>query len=212
MSNPGSSTTLLRAVPDPAPQELVGGDLPLVERACLGDVEAWSRLYQETFDGVFRHICFFTGDACVAEDLVQDAYARAFAGIAGFDQRSSFASWVRGIALNLARMYWRRSAVKQRVHNALTLARTDAVGNPASDPSRQHEQDACLEALYALIHQLPETLREAFILRDLEGLSPAEVAQALGITPKNATVRATRARARLRDELLRQGWSTEEPP
>lgn len=198
--------------PDAPNHQITAPEQALIGRARRGDVAAWSRLYEEAFDEVFRHVCFLTGSTDVAEDLAQDAFARAFVSIETFDQRSSFARWVRGIALNLVRMHWRHSAVEHRAHQALTLARSDTDQNRESDPSLRHETAACIHTLYALVQQLPEILRDVFILRDLDGLPTAEVAAVLGITPKNATVRATRARARLRDELLRLGWSTEESP
>src|SRR5688500_5892244 len=81
----------------------------LVARAKRGDLDAWSRLYIETFDVVLKHVACLTGDAALAEDLVQDAYARAMTHIGQYDARSSFVSWLRGIALNVVRMHWRRT-------------------------------------------------------------------------------------------------------
>jgi RNA polymerase sigma-70 factor (ECF subfamily) len=62
------------------------------------------------------------------------------------------------------------------------------------------------EVVYALLEDLPEHLREAFVLRDLEGFSPPEAAAQLGISPGNLSVRVTRARERIRRELERLGW------
>lgn len=177
----------------------------LVDRAQAGEVAAWSRLYQETLDVVFRHVCFLTGDPIVAEDLVQDAYARAFAAVQRFDRRSSFAGWVKGIALNVVRMYWRHVATTMRVHE--TLTRIDEVApKEAGDPDRAHQQDLRMRVLYQVLATLPEHLREAFILRELEGASTQDVAEQLGITANNVAVRAARARAKIREELTRLGW------
>jgi RNA polymerase sigma-70 factor (ECF subfamily) len=60
--------------------------------------------------------------------------------------------------------------------------------------------------VHAILADLPEHLREAFVLRDLEGLAPDEAAAQLGISPGNLAVRATRARQRVRAVLERQGW------
>jgi len=75
-----------------------------------------------------------------------------------------------------------------------------------ADVDRVHMAKRKAEALYAVLETLPEHLREAFVLRDLEGLSPAEAAAQLGITPGNLSVRATRARERIRRELEARGW------
>ena len=61
------------------------------------------------------------------------------------------------------------------------------------------------EALYVALERIPENLREVFVLRDIEGLERDAVADALGITPGNVSVRANRARQRIRDELRRMG-------
>ncbi len=66
------------------------------------------------------------------------------------------------------------------------------------------------EALVAVLDSLPGHLREAFVLRDLKRHSPAEAAEMLGISRGNLRVRATRARARIRRELVRLGWRDRE--
>ncbi len=177
----------------------------LVARAVAGDVAAWSALYQETFDAVFRHVCFLTGDPTVAQDLVQDTYARAFTAIDGFDRRSSFLSWVRAIALNVVRMYWRRTETTARVHESLARL-GELTSRDNGDPDRAHQQERRMLVLYEVLGTLPEHLREVFILRELEGLSTHDVAEQLGTTANNVAVRGARARARIRDELTRLGW------
>jgi RNA polymerase sigma-70 factor (ECF subfamily) len=203
----------LRPIPPPAPQEPARGpdgersavETALVDRARAGEVAAWSRLYQETFDTTFRHVCFLLGDPVVAEDLVQDAYARAFTAIDRFDGRCSFAGWVKGIALNVVRMHWRRAETTERVHESLARLGEVAAAQPG-DPDRAHQQDLRMRVLYQVLATLPEHLREVFILRELEGTSTREVAEQLGITPNNVAVRAARARAKIREELTRLGW------
>lgn len=178
----------------------------LIERARSGDLQAWSRLYQETFDAMLRHLCYLTGDACLAEDLLQDSYTRAMAHIVQYDGRSSFIAWLRGIGLNVARMHWRRARTGDRVHERvreLVELTSDSAGFSVE---RIHQQSRRMELLYAVLATLPENLREAFVLRELEGLPPAEVAAQLGISEGNVAVRASRARARIRAELERQGW------
>lgn len=177
----------------------------LVDKARQGDLAAWSSLYQSGFDAVFRHVCYLTGDSALSEDVTQEAFARAFSTMEKFNGRSSFVTWVRGIALNLVRMHWRRSKTKDRVHGALE-GMSHAVPFDDGDPMRQHQQDQRMRVLYEVLETLPEALREAFILRELEELSPQEAAEQLGISVGNVAVRATRARARIRSELVRRGW------
>lgn len=181
----------------------------LVARAQDGDVGAWSRLYQDSFDALFKHVCFLTGDPLVAEDLVQEAFARAFTSIQRFDGRAGFKSWIRGIALNVVRMHWRRAQTTDRVHQNLARMRS-VTSNAAGDPDRAHQQEVRMQVLYEVLRTLPEHFREAFILRDIEGLTLAEAAAELGVTSNNVAVRATRARAKIREALVELGWLSEE--
>jgi RNA polymerase sigma-70 factor (ECF subfamily) len=181
----------------------------LVTAARAGDLDAWARLYQDTFDALVRHVCFLTGDAMAAEDLVQDAYARAITHIDQYDGRSSFVGWLRGIALNVVRMHWRRDRTTSRVHDRLRELVLVTSGGTATSVDRLHQQDARMRLLYEILGTLPENLREAFVLRELEGLLPDEAAAQLGISPGNLAVRASRARAKIRRELERLGWMEE---
>lgn len=179
----------------------------LVARARKGDLDAWSRLYVETFDVLLKHVACLTGDAALAEDLVQDAYARAMTHVGQYDGRAPFVAWLRGIALNVVRMHWRRAKTTDRVHDRLRELVAVTSGGIAVGPDRVHQQDQRARLLYELLATLPENLREAFVLRELEGLPPAEAAAALGISEGNLAVRASRARARIRQELERLGWA-----
>jgi RNA polymerase sigma-70 factor (ECF subfamily) len=73
-------------------------------------------------------------------------------------------------------------------------------------PDQAGLQRARAEALYGVLRELPETLREVFVLREIEGMRAAEVASQLGISEGNVNTRASRARARVRRELERLGW------
>jgi RNA polymerase sigma-70 factor (ECF subfamily) len=179
----------------------------LVARARHGDLDAWSRLYTETFDVVLKHVCCLVGDAALAEDLVHDAYARAMGNIGQYDGRAPFVAWLRGIALNVVRMHWRRAKITDRVHDRLRELVIVTSGGIAAGPDRMHQQDQRARLLYELLATLPENLREAFVLREIEGFPATEAAATLGISEGNLAVRASRARARIRHELERLGWT-----
>jgi RNA polymerase sigma-70 factor (ECF subfamily) len=193
-----------RAARDDGPPEVAPSVEALVARAQRGELGAWSQLYQRNFDAVFRHVCYLTGDPAAAEDLVQEAFARAMTSAAAYDGRSSFTNWLRGIALNVVRMYWRRSQTTERAHGH--LRRIQSIAPTASMPDQLHQQEQRMQAIYEILEGLPSHLREAFVLRDLEGLPTQDAAQQLGLSPGNLAVRATRARQRIREELGRRGW------
>jgi len=191
--------------PTPAPAA-DAGEATLVSRARGGDMQAWAVLYRSHFPAMVRHVRFLTGDAELTEELVQEAFARALVKLPSFDGRATLSTWLHGIALNIVRNHWRAQRNTATAHERLRNmhAATDAAVAPRLDQA--HLSRKKTEALYAVLETLPENLREAFVLRDLQGNSPAEAAAKLGITPGNLSVRATRARERIRRELEQLGW------
>lgn len=180
----------------------------LVERARSGDMQAWSRLYQDHFDGLFRHLRYLTGDAQTAEELVQDTFVQALSCIARFDGRARFSTWLHGIGLNVARHHWRAQRNTAKAHAKLTVVQEIADVGSKGTPDRTMAARQRVQALYDALDGLPEHLREAFILNDLEGLAPADAAEQLGITTNNLAVRASRARTRIRKQLAHLGLGT----
>jgi RNA polymerase sigma-70 factor (ECF subfamily) len=173
-------------------------------RARQGDPRAWARLYQDHFDALHRHATYLVGDPAVAEDVVQEVFARAVVGIAGYDERSSFLAWLRGIASNVVRMHWRSQSRRRTAYDRLEQTLAESQGEKA--PDEAHLQAKRAEALLAALETLPANLREAYVLIDLQQRSPDEVATELGVSVGNLRVRASRARARIREELAREGW------
>ena len=174
-------------------QELVG-------RARRGDMQAWARLYQDHFDGLFRHLRYLTGCPQLAEELVQESFVQALCCIGKYDGRSRFSTWLHGIGLNVARHHWRSQRSTAKAHARLTAVQEVQVQNGLG-PDRTMLAKQRVAMLYQALEQIPEHLREAFILRELEDLPPAEAAAQLGITTNNLAVRASRARLRIRKLL-----------
>lgn len=176
----------------------------LVERARAGDMAAWGRLYQLSFHGLYRHICYLTGDDVLAEDLAQETFALAQASLPRFEGRAAFSTWLHGVAINVVR--------KQRERGrkaALTRERLDErreVIPQNGDLEREHLQRVRTETLYRVVDTLPDSLKYAFLLHDLAGIGVAEAAAQLGITEANLRVRAHRARVRVHELLAAEGW------
>lgn len=178
----------------------------LVEQARGGRTDAWAQLYQLHFAPVFRHVRYLAGDHTAVEDLVQEAFARALVSLRDFDGRSSFSTWLHGVALNVVRNHWRSTASTAKAHERLRAIHEVREAVPHAGLDRTHLVRERAKIVYAVLAEMPEHLREAFVLRDLEGLPPHEAAAQLGISPGNLAVRATRARQRLRAELEKLGW------
>jgi RNA polymerase sigma-70 factor (ECF subfamily) len=179
----------------------------LVQRAQAGEMSAWSRLYQDNFERIYRHVRALTGDPHLSEELVQETFVQALLRIASFDGRSAFSTWLHGVAINVVRNHWRSQKSTARAHARLEIVRPCRPAAATSPALAVHRQQR-VKALYAALETLPDHLRVAFVLRDLEGLSPEEAADRLDISPGNLAVRATRARQRIRKQLIEWGILT----
>jgi len=208
MVQPGSH---LRPVPADAPADAGVAPAPLgarvveqlVQRAQAGEMAAWSRLYQDNFERIYRHVRTLTGDPQVSEELVQETFVQALLKISSFDGRSLFSTWLHGVAINVVRNHWRACKSTERAHARLELVH--ALPGESDELGAAVQRKQRVRALYAAMEALPDQLRVAFVLRDLEGLSPEEAALRLDITPGNLSVRATRARQRIRKQLVAWG-------
>lgn len=170
-------------------------------------MEAWATLYRTHFDAMTRHVGFLCGDPAATEDLVQEAFARALVKLPTFDGRAALSTWLHGIALNVVRNYWRGQRNTETAHKR--FRRMQHVAADLGGTTRLEEIHAArrkAEVLYVVLDTLPDHLREAFVLRDLQGNTPAEAAALLGISPGNLSVRACRARERIRSSLEELGW------
>lgn len=152
-----------------------------------------------------------------AEDVVQEAYVRAYEHLNQFEGRSSFSTWLTRIATNVARARIRsRRRERRRLAHLVGCrgAGADSAGGEPMTLSHQHtanvplpEQRACAaelrDAIAVALQALPRPMRSVFVLREVEGLDTEETAQSLGITPANVKVRLHRARGELRTTLER---------
>jgi len=194
--------------PDAASVGGRGGDEEtdeLAERACAGDVSAWASLYARHYGQLVRQLRHLTGDLAVAEELAQETFAQAMASRARYEPGRSFEAWLAGIALNMARKHWRSRQSTRTAHARLAGIVEASEAGPAP-PDRVHLQRERSRVLYAVLAELPEPLRDAFTMRELEGRSTEEAASLLAISPGNLAVRITRARARIGAALRALGW------
>jgi RNA polymerase sigma-70 factor (ECF subfamily) len=168
----------------------------LIARAKARDPSAWAALYRRHHAPLFRHVLHLVGRSNIAEDLTQEAFARALVSLASFSARSSLSTWLHGIALNLVRTEYRSgeraSRAQSQLAHQLAASATDCAG-----PERDLAQSHRTSLLYAMLDKLTPALREAFVLRYVEGSSANEAAEVLGIEPGAVRVRAHRAREQI---------------
>jgi RNA polymerase sigma-70 factor (ECF subfamily) len=164
-----------------------------------------SRCLPSFYRKAYRHL----GNAADAEDAVQDALLSAYKHLDQFKGQSQMSTWLTAIVINCARMHLRRRP--RQTHLSLderfgeeqeySLAERLAHSGPSpEDECRSSELDRRL-TLFA--EQLSPPLRQAFQLRDLDGLSTSEAARILGVPDGTVKARVSRARAKLRRLMCR---------
>ena len=199
---PATPLQLLPPLAAPGPE--TGDDEALALRAQEGDLAAWAEVYTRHYGRLLRQLRHLTGDLAVAEELAQETFAQAMASRARYEPGRSLEAWLAGIALNMARKHWRSRQSAQKAHARLECVAEVHGAGPALD--RLHLQRERSRVLYAVLAELPSPLREAFTVRELQGLSTEEAARLLEISPGNLAVRISRARARIGAALRALGW------
>jgi RNA polymerase sigma-70 factor (ECF subfamily) len=180
-------------------------DEDIVRRVVDGDVLLYELLMRRNNQRIYRAIRSILRDDLEIEEVMQEAYVRAFEHLSGFEGRSRFSTWITRIAVNEALKHAMRSSrldpLDENGHEeqADSLARTlQAAPTPELEASRA-EMGALLEKA---ILALPESYRSVVVLRDIEEMSTADTAEALSLTEANVKVRLHRAHELLREELL----------
>lgn len=181
----------------------------LVEGLRAGDSAAYRRFVDLNSTNVYNLALKLLGDEQEAEDVLQETFLSAFRAIDRFEGRSRLSTWLYRIAYNASLMHLRK-------RGRMT---TFSLDQPFGDEEQEGEaptrhlvdwstvpDDQLLTAearqeMDRAIAELPESLRSAFVLRDIQGLSGAETAEVLGITVQAVKNRLHRARLALRDRL-----------
>jgi RNA polymerase sigma-70 factor (ECF subfamily) len=158
-----------------------------------------SALYQQALthaDGLYNLARRLTGGTGDAEDLVQDTYTRAFAGLAGFERGSNLRAWLFRILRNAYIDALRRRGNDPIDRDGEMLDDNGPVASTAANQLR----DCVAGDIEAAIAELPVAAREVLLL-DIEGLSEAEMATIVGVPVGTIKSRLSRARAALRAAL-----------
>lgn len=184
----------------PAAAPITLSDEEVVERVLAGDLSLFEILMRRYNQRLFRVARGILTDDAEAEDVMQEAYVRAFRELASFRGEARFATWLTRIACHeaLARVRKRRRLVP------ITGGESGEPPEPpssASSPERELENRELHAVLRKAVEVLPDPLRAVFCLREVEGLSTEQTADALGLTAENVRVRLHRAKRGLRHTL-----------
>lgn len=175
------------------------GELAILARS--GTQAAYRALTERHREAVYRLVRSAIGDADEALDVTQEAFVAAFGALDRYDPERPFRSWIARIALNKARDWGRRRAVRRLFSFGMTDHAAQTVPDDAVGAERTAEDRQKLARVAAAIAELPARLKEALLLRTIEGMSQAEVAVTLGLSEKTVETRLYRARQKLNDAL-----------
>ena len=184
--------------PADAPATL--SDEEVVARVLAGDTSLFEILMRRYNQRLFRVARGILADDAEAEDVMQEAYVRAFRELAGFRGEARFSTWLTRIACHeaLARARKRRRLVSLAPINS---GEPPDPPSEASGPERQMENRELHAVLREAVELLPDPLRAVFCLREIEGLSTEQTADALDLSVENVRVRLHRAKRGLRQAL-----------
>jgi RNA polymerase sigma-70 factor (ECF subfamily) len=190
----------------PAPAASSGDAIESLIQQCLrGDQNAWELIVRQYWRKLFKNTYKFVGKHDEAEDLAQDIFMKIFKSLSTFDRRANFQTWLISVSRNLCIDHYRsvrkeRETIDRQVDaNELTPASTDP------GPMAALEQRDRVTLLRQALAQLPDTLRTAVLMRDIQEMSYQEIADKLGLPEGTVKSRINRGRTELARHVKKQG-------
>jgi RNA polymerase sigma-70 factor (ECF subfamily) len=188
-------------------------DRDLVRAARGGDRQAFEALVRRYSERAFRAAFRVLRDVAQSEEVMQEAFIKAYRGLRNFESRSSFYTWLYRIIVNLA-LDRRRSEARapsvQWEDAVASQVEPRALQPPAADPELASHRREVRQIVARGIQQLPEGQREVLLLREVEGLSYEEIAESMGISKGTVMSRLHYARKKMVSFLERNGIKPED--
>ena len=175
----------------------------LIQRCLQGDQLAWEQIVRQYWRKVFNVAYKFVGKHDEAEDLTQDIFLKIFKALKTFDRRANFQTWIISISRNLCIDHY-RSVRKERE----TIDRDVDAGEltpaaPGQNAYQALEQQDRVELLRKAMAELPPSLREAVVKRDIQEFSYQEIADQLNLPEGTVKSRINRGRTELARQVQR---------
>ena len=180
----------------------------LVAKAQAGDTAAFGELVSRYQNKIYRLAKHITQNDEDAEDVLQEAFLKAYEHIGGFQGNSKFYTWIVRIAVNEALMKLRKRKTDRTVPLDEPVDTGEEMVNREiavweDNPEQRYSQEEMQQILNEAVQDLKPDFRTVFVLRDIEELSTEETAEALGISVPAVKSRLLRARLQLREKLTR---------
>lgn len=188
-------------------------DQALVERVQKGDKRAFDLLVRKYQHKIISVVARYVSDWSEAQDVAQEAFIRAYRAIGAFRGDSAFYTWIYKIAINTAKNQLvskgRRPPIGDiAIDDAVQLEGASQLRDRAT-PERELLRQEIEQTVFATVEELPEELRTAITLREVDGLSYEEIAEAMGCPIGTVRSRIFRAREAI-DQKLRPLLSEDE--
>ena len=189
-----------------APSVAPTSNAELIDRCLRKDGAAWEEIVARFRRKVFHIAYKFTGRHAEAEDLTQEIFLKLFKSLDKFNRGADFSTWLGSVARHYCIDHYRASKREREVLVEDLLA-FDRAPASSGNPQRALEERDLRGLLRRGLDQLPAKLREAVVLRDLQGLSYQEMADRLGLPEGTVKSRINRGR----EELVRRLRKAQQP-
>lgn len=183
-------------------------DEEIVERVLQGQTALFEVLMRRYNERLYRAARAILRDEREAEDVMQQAYVSAYFHLRQFNGQARFSTWLTRIAVNEAFARIKRRRRYEPLDERLPHAEAFMTSDADLDPERRAASGELRVLLESAIDELPDGSREVFVLRQVEGMSTAEVADVLGVSEDVVKTRLSRARAALRRDLMERTGAT----
>ena len=175
----------------------------LIEQCLAGDQVAWEQIVRQNWRKVFNVAYKFVGKHDEAEDLTQDIFLKIFKALKTFDRRANFQTWLVSVSRNLCIDHYRSVRKERETIDRDVDANELTPAAPGQNAYQALEQADRVELLRKAMAELPPTLREAVVKRDIQELSYQEIADELNLPEGTVKSRINRGRTELARQVQR---------
>ena len=180
----------------------------IIEKVLGGDANAFEELVLKYEKTVYNLALRMVGDRDDASDMTQEAFIKAYGSLSSFRGDSKFSVWIYRITTNVCLDFLRSKSRKQQVSLTVSDDDEDAqldIPDPKADPEQQLIKKISMQSVEEGLKTLPDKQRQILVMRELGGMSYAEIGKALSIEEGTVKSRIFRARKRLCTFLLDSG-------
>lgn len=186
----------------------MSADAVLVLRCQEDDIEAFDEIVARYKDGIYNYIWRMVSNRDDAEDLTQEVFLRAFTSIKRFRSEANLRTWLYKIANNICIDRYRRMGLERRLFTRLEKDSDDSgcvetmeIPDGTYDPQALYDRTETIDEIYKALDKLPQKLRMAVLLYDLEGLTYEEITEVMDCPMGTVKSRIFKGRMQLRELL-----------